>query len=185
MSFKQKLIEEVKIVLLTSLYFFLWFGSLMVIKNLLLREYHIEIVGVSIVIIGALIVAKAVLILEYIPIPFTKNKPAILEVLVRTFLYLMGVFVILVLEKSIEARNEYGGVGEALKNLWSGADIYHIWVNTICVFGALFFYNIWSVIKGHFGERIFIKLMRSPMEDHFQADSSQNMEDVTHTIPKS
>jgi hypothetical protein len=165
MSTKDKIANELESIFWTSMYFLLWFSGLMLIKVLLLREYHIEFSGYAIVIIGALIVAKAVLLLEYIHIPFTKNKPAWMEVITRTLLYSIGVFVIMSLEKSFEARNEFGGVIEAYKNLSKQADIYHLWINIICVSGALLFFNIWTVMKKHYGDGIFRKIMSSPVPE--------------------
>jgi hypothetical protein len=163
MSIKERTVKELRSIFWTSLYFFTWFGVLMIFKVLLLEEYMIEFFGLTAVIVGALVVAKVVLIMEYIPIPFTKGKPAYLDIISRTLIYLAGVVIILVLEKSIEARHEYGGVMNAFKNLKTDADKYHIWVNTISVCGALLFYNIWSVVKKHFGKGIFRKLMFSPI----------------------
>ena len=163
MSLKERTVKEIRSIFWTSLYFFTWFGGLMVLKILLLEEYRIEFYGLTAVIVGALVAAKVVLVLEYVPMPFTKGKPAYLDIVSRTLFYLLGVFIVLVLEKSIEARHEYGGVLNALENLKTRTDKYHIWVNTISVLGALLFYNIWSVVKKHFGKGIFRKLMISPV----------------------
>ena len=160
---KEKVLKELKSIFWTSLYFFCWFGALMVIKILLLREYQIEFVGLSIVVVGALVVAKVVLILEYVRIPFTKSKPAWVEVVVRTLFYLAGVFVIMVLEKTFEARHEYGGMLRALQKMTESVDWYHVWVNIICVMGALLFFNIWTVVKMHYGVGMFRKMMTSPL----------------------
>lgn len=151
MSIKAKIVNELKAVFWTSLYFLCWFGSLMVIKQLLLHEYKIEFFGASIVILGTLVAAKAVLVLEKAPL-FKKSQSAFAMILKRTLLYLAGVFIILVLEKSYEGRNEYGGFVNALKNITKDANSYHIWVNIICVFGALFFYNLWSLIREYLGK---------------------------------
>lgn len=160
---KERIIREFITIFWTSLYFFSWFGGLMVIKVLLLREYQIEFVGLTIVIVGALVVAKVVLVLEYVPVPFTRGQPAWLEVLVRTMLYLSGVFVIMVIEKSFEARHEYGGILEAMKTLANDRDIYHIWVNVISIAGALLFFNIWTIVKKHYGAGMFLRMMRAPV----------------------
>ena len=163
LSASDKLIKELKSIFWVSLYFLVWFGALMLIKVLLLAEYKIEFHGVSIVIVGALIAAKAVLILEHVPLGL-KNKPVILQVLLRTFLYLVGVAVILILEKSIETSHEYGGFFNALKNLPEREDVYHIWVTIICVFGAMFFYNLGSVINDHIGKGGLWKILMSPVQ---------------------
>jgi hypothetical protein len=162
---KERIIAEIRTIILTTLYFFCWFGGLMVIKVLLLKEYNIEFSGFTIVVVSALVIAKVVLLLEYVPIPYTKDKPAWVAVLIRTFFYLAGVFAIIVLEKSFEARHEYGGVLEAAKNLEDHTNSYHVWANTICVFGALLMFNIWSIVKLKFGKGIFRKLMMSKIQE--------------------
>ena len=165
MASKEKILKEIKSVFWTSLYFLSWFGALMIIKILLLREYQIEVYGFTSVVVGALVVAKVVLILEYVKIPFTKNKPAWIEITLRTLLYLLGVFVVMALEKSFEARDEYSGVFDAFTHLSDHADLNHIYVNTICVFGALLFFNIRTVIKKQYGEGALLNILRSPVPE--------------------
>jgi hypothetical protein len=148
---KDKLLAELKSVLLTSLFFFSWFGVFMIIKVLLLREYEIEFVGLSKVLIGSLIAAKVVLILEYVHFSFTKKLPAIVDIMIRTILYSVGVLVVLVLERSFESRHEYGSFGNAISNVFDNINMYHIWANTVCVFGSLLFFNFWSVVKPYLG----------------------------------
>ena len=134
----------------------------MIIKVLLLREYEIEFVGLSKVIIGTLIVCKVVLILEYVPLSFTKGKPAIISVLVRTLLYLAGAVLVLILERSIEGQNEYGSFKNSLLNVFDDTNIYNVWVNSICVFGALFFFNLSTLIKKYICEKRFQNMLLSP-----------------------
>ena len=165
MSIGAKLLKELKSLSLTALYFLAWFGALMVLKVLMLHEYKLEFYGMTMVIVGALVAAKAVLILENVPLSGKKPSPAIVEILLRTILYMAGVFVILVLEKSIEARHEYGGFFPALKGLAGSADRYHIWVNIICMFGAIFFFNLGSVTKAYLGETSIWKMLRAPVPE--------------------
>jgi hypothetical protein len=78
MSTKDKLLKELKAILLVSLYFLVWFGTLMIIKVLLLSEYRIEFYGASIVIVGALIAAKAVLSFPYSELT-APSKPTLIK----------------------------------------------------------------------------------------------------------
>jgi hypothetical protein len=162
MSVKTKIVEEAKSIFWTSLYFLIWFGALMLIKQLLLKEFKIEFNGLALVIIGALVVAKSVLILENVPLSKSESRIAIVVILKRTLIYLAGVFIILVLEKSFEGYKEYGGFFNALKNLANDANMYHIWVNVICVFGALFFYNFGSFLLKYLGKGGMMELLFSP-----------------------
>lgn len=166
MSFKNKLVHELKAIFWTSLYFLTWIGLLVVLKSFLLAEYQIGFYDYSIIVVGALVGAKVVLIMENIPMgKWVKRAPAIIEILIRTLLYLLGVIVIMVLEKAFESRAEYGGFVNALKELSGKAEFYHIVVNVICVFGALLGFNLWSVIKKHHGERWLMKILSSPIPE--------------------
>lgn len=166
MSFKEKFIHELKAIFWTSLYFLIWIGVLVSLKSFLLAEYQIGFYEYSIMLVGALVGAKVVLIMENIPLgSWTKSTPAIVEILVRTLLYLLGVFIIMVLEKAFESRVEYGGFENAVKGLWGKTEFYHIIVNTICVFGALLGFNLWAVIKKHHGDGWLVKILSSPAPD--------------------
>ena len=161
MSFKEKLIHELKAILSTSAYFIVWFGILMLIKVLLLKEYRIEVYEISTALIGALVVAKVLLVLEKVPLgSLTYSRPAILEVIVRTVIYMVGIFVVLLLEKGFDARHEYGGFFPSLQQVFAHVDIYHVYVNTICVTGALLGFNMLSVVRRHLGKggwfRVFL-----------------------------
>jgi hypothetical protein len=160
---KKKIIEELKSSILTAIYLFAWFGVLMLIKVLLLKDYNIEFTRATIFIAGALAVSHAIDIFGKIPIFRKSAPPAIFEVAVRIIIVLAGVFILLILEKSFEARHEFGGFINSFKNLADHADLYHIWVNTICVFGALLFFFIWTILKRHLGGKSLWDVLRSPV----------------------
>jgi hypothetical protein len=166
MAGHERLKHELKELSLAGIYFFLWIGLLVAVKKLVLAEYQIEFVGLSAALIGALVLAKVVLILEHLPLgPLTRNRPAWVEVLVRTALYAAGVVVILLLEKGFEGRHEYGGFWQSLKSLFQHADIDHVWANAICITAALLGYNALAVIRRNLGEGGLIAIFRSPMPE--------------------
>jgi hypothetical protein len=144
---------------LTTLYFAIWFGLLMLVKRLMLEQYHVEFRGLSLALLGALIVAKVVLILEHVSLgSWIHNHPKAVNVILRTLLYTFGVFIALLLEKAIEARHEYGGVGAALAHIFHHRDIPHVWANTICVGSALLFFNTLTTLREHFGDAALMSL---------------------------
>jgi len=162
----EKLKHELEELGLAGLYFFLWIGLLVAIKKLVLAEYQIEFVGLSAALIGALVLAKVVLILEHVPLgPLTRNRPAWVEVLLRSALYSAGVVVVLLLEKGFEGRREYGGFLESLRSLFRQADLDHVWANAICITGALLGYNALSVIRRHLGDGGLLAIFREPLPD--------------------
>jgi hypothetical protein len=160
----EKIKNEIKSLTFATLYFAAWFAMLMVIKKLVLSEYRIEMSGFSYALIGALILAKVVLILEHVSLGgWAESRSALLNVMLRTALYSIGVIIVVVLEKSFEGRHEHGGFVSSLANLWSSRDISHVYANTIAVVYALLGYNILFVVRRHLGEGGLRRVLLSPI----------------------
>jgi hypothetical protein len=163
MSLKQRLTKEAEEVALTTLYFAVWLGALVLLKRLILADYWIEFHGLSLALVGALIIAKVVLVLEHAPLgPWVRRHAVLFEVLLRTLLYTLGVAVVLLLEKAFESRHEEGGFGAALGRVLQHRDIAHVWANTICVGSALLVFNALSVLRRHLGEGRLVALFLAP-----------------------
>lgn len=166
MSTRQRLKNELRSLLEAMLYFGMWVGGLLLVKSLILDEYHISFNGWSAALVGVLVLAKVVLILEHVPLgAWVRKQPAWCDVLLRTVLYVVGVFVVMILEKAFEGRHEQGGFGSALAGIFEHADMPHIWANTICISGALLGYNILAVIRRHLGAGGLLRLLRVPLPD--------------------
>ena len=67
-SIWQKIWHEIKEIAGVAFYFFLWLGVLMLLKKLMLEDYQIEFTGISVAIISSLIIAKVVILMEFIPL---------------------------------------------------------------------------------------------------------------------
>jgi len=166
MSAGAKLKEELRKLALAMLYFASWIGGLVLLKSLILAEYDIEFRQWSAILVGSLVLAKVVLILEHVPLgAWTRNRPAYVDLIARTLLYSLGVFVVLLLEKSFEGRQEAGGFGAALAGLFRDADMPHVWANTICLSGALFGYNALAIVRRYLGEGGLVRLFLSPLPE--------------------
>ena len=167
LTVRQKLTHELKALTVAGLYFATWIGTLLLLKELVLAEYSIAFHHLSLALIGALILSKVVLLLEHVSLgDWMRTRPAWVDVMARTLLYSVGVLVVLVLEKAFEGRREHGGFVPSLKALFAQAEIYHVWANTICLSGALFTYNILSVIRSHLGEGGIWRLFAQPLPMH-------------------
>ena len=114
----------------------------MILKKLILIDYQIHFAGLSTALIGALIMAKVVLIMQYIEFEWSKKYPPIVDIAVRTLLYTLGALAVLLLEKAFEARDEYGGFGAALEHIFQHRDIYKIWASTLIIAVSLFWFNV-------------------------------------------
>ena len=174
MTLQQELRNEIKTMALAALYFGVWIGVLVLLKRLMLAEYRIQFHGLSMALIGALVLAKVVLVLEHVPLgKWVRAQPALVDVILRTALYAFGVLVVLLLEKGFEGRHDHGGFGPSLISLFQHEDVYHVWVNTICLSGALLGYNVLSVVRRQLGEGGLIRLLMSPLPDESKAKQPQ------------
>ena len=164
MSITQILKREIVELAYVTFYFGCWLGVLMLLKYLILAEYKIQFYGMSLVLLGALLLAKVVLVLEHVSFgAWIHAQPAWVDVVLRTALYTFGVFVLMLSEKAFEARHEYDDFISLLNGLLQHADMNHIWVNTICLSGALLSYNILSVVSRHLGKAALFKMLLMPL----------------------
>jgi len=164
MSIAQKLKHEIVAVISLTLYFGCWLGTLVLFKYLLLTEYQVAFTGASVALVGALVLAKVVLVLEYVSLgAWVRAQAAWVDVVLRTALYSFGVFVVLLLEKAFEGRHEYGSFGDSLSAIFQQANDAHVVLNTLCVTAAILSYNILSVIRKRLGKGVLLKMLLSPL----------------------
>lgn len=164
MSVRDRLADEIRALFQVWLYFTVWLGWLMVLKKLILAEYQIGFQGLSIALVGALVLSKVVLILEHVSLgDWVERRPAWVEVVLRTVLYSFGVVVVLLLEKAFEGRHEYGGFSASLRSIFDHVDIEHVWVNAICIGGALLSYNVLWAIRRNLDPGGLLRLLATPL----------------------
>jgi hypothetical protein len=163
MSIQDKLKHELKAVFLVTLFFAAWLGVFMALKVIILEDYQIRFKGFSMVLIGALVLAKVVLILEHVSLgAWLRSQPVLVNVILRTLLYAVGTLVVMLLEKAFESRHEQGGFGSALMKVFQHRDMPHVLANAICVSGALLFYNLLSSLNRHLGTGGLARVFLSP-----------------------
>ena len=176
MSAAEKIKHELVALLLVSAYFGIWIGTLMVMKVLILDEYDIAFSGFSKALISTLILSKVVLILEHVSLgSWVKRQPAWMDVSLRTLMYSAGVLIVLILEKGIEGRNGDGGFAGAVCTAFRATDSHHVWLNTICVSGALIVFNIAAVLRCHLGKGGLLKLLLIPLPEVPPSNASDNL----------
>lgn len=163
MSLKQKLKNELKSIGIAAIFFGIWIFTLLIIKSLLLAEYHISSNKWSVIVVGTLVLSKVVVLFGNVsPRGWVRSKPLWMDVILRTAVYTLGAAVVMMLDKGFEARQEYGGFLPALKHLFQMADVYHVWVNVICISGALLVYNALDAVSRHMGKGGLSRLFLSP-----------------------
>jgi hypothetical protein len=145
--------KEIKIIARTATYFAIVFILLMIMKTLYLRDYDIEFKGMSQAIIGALIMAKVVILMELISLgKWVERQPPIVDVILRTLLYSVAVLVVIILEKAFEKRHEAAGFGSAISYVFDHRDIYHVWATVIGASASLFLFNAITVLQRRMGK---------------------------------
>ena len=161
----KKIIEEIKIILRTTAYFAVVFLILMVMKKLNLEDYHIEFTGLSQVLIGSLIMAKVIILMDLISLgKWVQHQPAMVDITIRTILYSAGVAIVVLLEKAFEHRHEVKGFTNAVMYVVHNRDFYHVWATTIGAGGAIFVYNSFTVVKRKLGEKgLVILFFKTPL----------------------
>jgi hypothetical protein len=119
--------EELWRVIPIALFFLTGFMLVLLIIKLTLAQYSIETSTVSRAVLGALIAAKVVLILNHTPLARALRRyPRILPVLLRTLFYGL-VFVILALaERAIEQRHDHGGLFRSIGYVATHTDLHRL-----------------------------------------------------------
>jgi len=164
MTIAQKLKHEIMAVSWLTFYFGCWLGALVLLKYLVLAEYQIAFDSFSVALLGALVLAKVVLVLEYVPLgAWVEARPAWVDVVLRTALYAFGVFVVLLLEKAFEGRHEHGSFGASLIEVFQHTDAKHVWLNTVSLSAALLSYNMLSVVRKRLGKGALLQMFLKPL----------------------
>lgn len=164
MSVAQKMKREIVAVALLTFYFGCWLGVLVLLKYLVLAEYQIAFHHFSVALVGALVLAKVVLVLEHVSLgAWVQARPAWVDVVLRTALYAFGVFFVLLLEKAFEGRHEYDGFGASMIAVFQQADAIHVWLNTLCLSAALLSYIMLSVVRKRLGKGALLQMFMTPL----------------------
>src|SRR5579863_1058756 len=170
MSLQQRALKESKAIGLLTVFFAVWFEMMLFVKRLVLAQYQIEFSGVSFALVGALVVAKVVIVMEHVSLgQWVRRRPVAVDIALRTLLYTFGVLIVLLLEKAFEARREAGGLGEALVSIFQHREIHQVWAATICVGGSLLGFNVLSVVQRRIGgtelRRLFFTIPLTELEE--------------------
>jgi hypothetical protein len=162
MSIAKFIKHEAKELLIVTLFFLLGFLLVLGLFKLMLADYNIQFNTCTKALVGALVLAKVVLILrgrafmQALP-----NHYGIVRVLYKTIIYLVGVFVILTLERVVEAYGDAGGFLTALKHIAETRKIYHVMAVTLLVGVLLTAFNCWEELLREVGrERVVDAFLR-------------------------
>lgn len=127
--------------------FFLWlFHMLALTKAVSIGDYSFTALRATVATVGALIVAKAILVVEALPISRVFSRKLWLHIFWRTLLFNVVVLIFRFIEEMIPLVRKYGDVSTAIAKLHQETVWPQFWVLQLWMFCALFIYCVVSEI---------------------------------------
>jgi len=147
------IVHELKEAVYPTIFFLVAFHIMAFVKTLLLDAYSVTLASATIATVGAITVAKAILILDSLAIANKfSTKPLIYEVLWKTLLYTVLVIIFRILEELIPLWSKYGDLGTAVDNLTEEVSWPYIFATQIMLVVIIILYNVFTTLDRHFGE---------------------------------
>ena len=125
----QRLKREFLGVIPAAVFFFIAFQLLGLTRAMILREHGVQISTFAGATVGALIVAKVVLIVDMLPFANRfRHKPLIYSVIWKTAIYLIAAFLVRNVERLVHLIREYGDFAVASSHLLEEFTRPHFWI---------------------------------------------------------
>ena len=157
------------------LFFFLAFLLQLLIIKLAVAEFSIPVTALSKALVGALLAAKAVLILDETSLARKLERyRRIIAVAVKTLLYGLGTLLLGYIERFLEGLHKVGTFGGAFREVIAQANLYRFfaWVLGISLIFAIYF--TWFEIDEHMGDGALWSLFFQP--PHSAEGSSRHVD---------
>ena len=128
-------------VLPPTIFFFVAFNVISITKALMLKAHGIEVSSLAAATVGALLVGKVILITDKLPvINRYPDKPLIYNVVWKTMIYILAVFVVRYVEHLIPFVWEFGSLSIAHQHLLNEVVWPHFWSIQIWLLVLFFAY---------------------------------------------
>lgn len=162
MSIGERVRHEVREIGLVTLYFLVCFGTFLTLKKLILEEYQVSIYVFHATVIGALVVAKVVVLLDKTSFGNRfQHASLIAHAIWRSLLYTAVVFVVTLAEHLIDAYLDKGDVGAALAAFLGTKDFDHLLAMNLAVALSFLLYNTFSEMDRRLGPGSIRRLLFS------------------------
>lgn len=137
----EKLKEEFFAVLPPTIFFFVMLHIVALIRVLMARGSHFEPMSTGSILVGSLILGKAVLIADMLPaINRYPDKPLAYNVAWKTAIYLLVATVIHYVERLIDFSRQAGGLAAGNQKMFAEIVWPHFWAVEILVFILILVY---------------------------------------------
>jgi hypothetical protein len=158
----QALKNELKKLGSLALFFFLSFGYILLIVKLFLKEYSINSYVFGKAILGAIIAAKTVAILDaMLKLKSLQDLPRYVGILSRTLIYTLAALLIGAIEGFIEAYRGTRALPAALSKFLQTENFNHILAVTLCLAVVFLIHNLWQEIDLSLGKGTLKKFLLS------------------------
>lgn len=148
------LAEELRSLAWLTFYFAACFVVIMLLKHLWLEEYGIAFSGVATALLAAVITAKVVIVLDYLPMTkWLQGLPGIVEVVTRSAIYTSFVLVVMIAEKAFESRAEHGGQIVAVRRVLEHPDMPAVYGSAIMIGLAFLSHHAFSIVRRDIGSK--------------------------------
>jgi hypothetical protein len=173
MSWLPAVKRELKEVGRVTLYFLFCFGIILTLKKLFLADYQIRFYPLSAAVIGALVAAKVVVVMDHARAGtrFVASHALAATVAYKTLVYGAAGAVVVFAEELFHAYRATGGLEVAFADLWTHLDKNAILAKVICVTLALAGYHFYAEIDRRLGEGTLRRLLWS--RDEISSPSGQ------------
>ncbi len=141
--------REFREILPAAIFFFVAFHFVALSRQLMLEQYNITLATSTAATVGALIVAKAILVADSLPfIDRFPNKPLVYNVLWATLIYGLITLVFRYLEELIPRLSKYGGLAGASEKVMEEVVWPHfLGIQLILVFFLLIFCILKELVR--------------------------------------
>ena len=154
MSLAQTVKRELKEVGLVTVYFLVCFGIMLFLKKLVLAEYDVELYALWAVVVGALVAAKVVVILDKTRVGtrFDESHSVGVAAIYKTAWYAVATFIVLFAEKLFHAYPETGALGPAVVDVWENRDRNVMLAKVIVIGIAYVGYHLYAGVDRRLGQ---------------------------------
>jgi hypothetical protein len=143
--------KEVREGLPSFIFFLFLFHMIALTKAVSIGDYSITALRATVSTVGALIVAKAVLVVEALPIARQFSGRRVNQVLWKTLLFALVVLLFRFFEEILSLSSDHGGVVAASKVLFHEISWPVFGVLTLWIVGGLLLYSLASELVGAMG----------------------------------
>lgn len=145
--------REVREALPSFVLFFTAFHMIAVTKSVILEGHEITATGTAVATVGALIVAKAVLLVEKLPVSRLFSERAIYSILWKTLLFGVVATLFRALEELIHAMTRHGLFAGDAERLVAAVSWPHFLVMQMWLLALLFLYSLAATLASAIGSK--------------------------------